>query len=149
MNRIIALNTWAALLALSAGTATGWKGLDFQYDPTYRAASGCVVAGLILGQWALTLGRAVFERKGLAWDRWVTVHHAIGVVMPLAVWAHSPVFGYGLLAVLPLCLLGSALLGTRLGTPEGMQRFVKWHVILAGLTAAMALVHIYMVIAYN
>jgi len=54
-----------------------------------------------------------------------------------------------LLAALPLSLFGTALLGTQLVSPEGMQRYFKWHVVLAGLTAAMALVHVYMVIAYN
>ena len=147
MNRGVAVSTVAGFLALSAGSLTGWSGFAGQFDPTYRAVSGIAVASLIAGQWALTLGRTVFERTGRSWDRWVQVHHLIGLVLPLAVWAHSPHFGYGLLAALPLALFASAWFGTRLSA--GQQRWLPWHVGLAGLTAAMTLVHLYMVVAYN
>ncbi len=137
------------LLVLFGSTACSWSGFEWQWDPTYRAISGIIVAGLVAGQWALTLGRVVFKRTGLTWVRWIQFHQILGLLLPFSIWAHSPSLGYGLLALLPIALLLSASIGSQLDRAAKKDRYLKWHVGLAGLSAAMALVHIYMVIAYN
>lgn len=149
MNRPLALVNGAGLAALAAGSLAGWSGLPLHLDPTARLVTGTLTAGLVAAQWALTLGRTTFQRTGRSWDRWVSTHRALGFALPAAVWAHSAHLGYGLLAVLPLSLFTSALLGSALDTEAGRRRFLTAHILLAGATAAATAVHLYMVIAYN
>ena len=141
----------AAMIMVSAAVLKmpDWELLSFQRDPLYRNWSGGIVLAMILFQWGLTLGRAVFRRKGGAWNRWVDWHLRIAVVLPVAVLAHSIAIGFGLLAMLPLALLSASYFGTRLDGAHEMDRFLRYHVILSALTLAMSLVHLHTVVWFR
>lgn len=114
----------------------------------WKIGSGLFATSLILAQWALTLGRMVFQTTGTRWQRWVNVHKWLGLFLPLALLAHALTLGYGLLAILPLTLLGATWLGAGLGASPN-PKSLRMHIILSAMTLAMMFVHIYVTTFYN
>ena len=152
MKRIVRGLGWMAGLMLIIGW---WIELDtsdalaFQRIPAYRNASGAFLLSLILFQWGLSLGRAVFQKAGSRWGRWVDWHVRISLILPWALLAHSVSLGWGLLALLPLSLLAGSHFGTLLDGPRSLRRFLAYHVGFSALTLALALVHLYSVVMYR
>lgn len=152
MKRAVRGLGWMAGLMLLIGWWAGmdtWEVLAFQRIPVYRNASGAFLLGLILFQWGLSLGRAVFQKTGSRWGRWVNWHVRISLILPWALLAHSVSLGWGLLALLPLSLLAGSHFGTLLDGPQSLQRFLAYHVGFSVLTLALALVHLYSVVMYR
>lgn len=147
--RILSLLAAVMMVTAAILKMPDWELFSFQRDPLYRNWSGSVVLAMILFQWGLTLGRAVFRKNGGAWNRWVDWHLRIAVLLPVAVLAHSISMGFGLLAVLPLALLSASYFGTRLDGAHEMDRFLRYHVILSALTLAMSLVHLHTVVWFR
>ena len=143
---------WAAGLILILGwwvEADTWEILAFQRSPVYRNTTGSFLLALILFQWGLSLGRAVFQRTGSRWGRWVDWHIRISLLLPWALVAHSVSLGWGLLALLPLSLIAGSQFGTLLDGETSLRRFLAYHVGFSALTLALALVHLYSVVMYR
>ena len=152
MKRAVRGLGWMAGGVLLIGWWTGmdtWEALAFQRIPAYRNASGAFLLSLILFQWGLSLGRAVFQKSGSRWGRWVNWHVRISLILPWALLAHSVSLGWGLLALLPLSLLAGSHFGTLLDGPQSLRRFLAYHVGFSALTLALALVHLYSVVMYR
>ncbi|MGB0510601.1 MAG: hypothetical protein ACPGGB_06735, partial [Flavobacteriales bacterium] len=72
MKRAVRGLGWMAGAVLLIGWWAGmdtWEALSFQRIPAYRNASGAFLLSLILFQWGLSLGRAVFQKTGSRWGR--------------------------------------------------------------------------------
>ncbi|MGB0171453.1 MAG: hypothetical protein ACPF8Y_05685 [Flavobacteriales bacterium] len=152
MKRAVRGLGWMAGAVLLIGWWAGmdtWEALSFQRIPAYRNASGAFLLSLILFQWGLSLGRAVFQKTGSRWGRWVNWHVRISLILPWALLAHSISLGWGLLALLPLSLLAGSHFGTLLDGPRSLRRFLAYHVGFSALTLALALVHLYSVVMYR
>lgn len=152
MKQVTRWSGWAVGLLIIAGWAVGadtWDLFAFQRDPVYRNLSGSALLALILLQWGLSLGRAIFKKTGSRWSRWVDWHVGISMLLPWALVAHSIALGWGLLALLPLSLLAGSQFGTFLEGELSMKRFLAWHVGFSALTLALALVHLYAVVMYR
>jgi hypothetical protein len=126
-----------------------WSVFEFQLNPRYRNWSGAIVMAMLVFQWGLTLGRSIFQKSGSQWGRWIDWHLRIALILPFAVLAHSVQLGWGMLGVLPLALLASGHFGTLLEGENLTKKYLPFHIILAALTMAMALVHAYSVVMYN
>ena len=144
--------TWMAAIAMALGWYCGWDQLDafrFQSDRTFRNISGLAVAGIILFQWGLTLGRTVFQRNGSQWGGWINWHLRSAIVMPLAVLVHSISLGWGLLALLPITLLATAHFGSLLEGEAAIRKHLKYHIALSAVTLALTVVHAWTVLVFN
>jgi len=131
------------------GGADDLEAFAFQQDRDFRNVSGLVVMGIILFQWGLTLGRTVFQRTGSQWGSWINWHLRSAIVLPLAVMVHSIALGWGLLALLPLCLLAAAHFGSLLEGDVALRHHLKYHIALSAATLALALVHAWTVLVFN
>jgi len=152
MKRMTRWFGWAAALVIVVGwwvEADAWDAFAFQRQPLYRNASGGLLLGLILFQWGLSLGRAVFQKTGSRWSRWVDWHLRISLLLPWALVAHSISLGWGLLALLPLSFIAGSQFGSLLDGEASIRRFLAWHVGFSALTLALAFVHLYSVVMYR
>nr|MCH1582466.1 hypothetical protein [Flavobacteriales bacterium] len=145
---ILWLTTATMLLATAVGAAE-FEAFSFQKDRDFRNISGLVTAGVILFQWCLTLGRAVFQRAGSRWDRWVRWHLRSAIALPLLLLLHSIALGWGLLALLPLALLMAGHFGTMLDDKERLKTYLPYHIALSALTLVLAIVHAITVLTFN
>ena len=87
----------------------GFIDMDFQQGDAFRNWTGSALLVSILAQWALSIGRLVYQKQGAQWDDWVEVHQALAWAVPLLALVHSLQLGYGLLGFLPLALFASLL----------------------------------------
>jgi hypothetical protein len=111
--------------------------------------TGIIIMMLVLFQWGLTLGRVIFQRTGSQWGRWIDWHLRVAILLPIAVLAHSLTLGWGLLAALPLSLLGAAHFGSLMNGHDKIKEYLPYHVGLSALTLALALVHTYTVLIFR
>lgn len=152
MRKAIRLLAWFTALIMGVAWLVGaeyWPEFAFQSDRNYRNISGLVLMGIILFQWSLTLGRTVFQRTGSQWGGWIDWHLKSALILPPAILAHSITYGWGLLALLPLVLLGSAHFGSLLQGEAAIRKNLKYHIGLSAITLALAVVHAVTVLIFN
>ena len=145
------------LTGLAAATMVlGWwfevdqmEAFLFQHNRNFRNISGLVLAGLIVFQWCLTLGRTVFQRNGSQWGRWIEWHLRSAILLPVGVVVHSISLGWGLLALLPVSLLAAAYFGSLLEGDAAIRKHLKLHIGLSALTLGLTAVHAWTVLMFN
>ena len=143
MRRLSRYLTWIAAFILVSGSILGlddWELLEFQSQDAYQVTTGIVIMVLVLFQWGLTLGRVIFQRTGSQWGRWIDWHLRSAVLLPFALLAHSLTLGWGILAALPLSLLGAAHFGSLMNGHDKIKEYLPYHVGLSALT--LSLIHI-------
>ena len=141
MRRLSRYLTWIAAFILVSGSILGlddWELLEFQSQDAYQVTTGIVIMVLVLFQWGLTLGRVIFQRTGSQWGRWIDWHLRSAVLLPFALLAHSLTLGWGILAALPLSLLGAAHFGSLMNGHDKIKEYLPYHVGLSALTLALA-----------
>jgi len=152
------MKTWTRIFILmgagllTLGTYCGpWKSwFPCTQELTWKITTGLTAAVVVGGQWALTLGRIVFQAKGVQWTKWVRVHRTLGLVLPLVVVAHAQSLGYGLLAILPLSLFATGWTGTQLRkNVSEVDGVIRWHIFLSAITLGSLATHVYMVTFYR
>lgn len=152
MRRLSRYLTWIAAFILVSGSILGlddWELLEFQSQDAYQVTTGIVIMVLVLFQWGLTLGRVIFQRTGSQWGRWIDWHLRSAVLLPFALLAHSLTLGWGILAALPLSLLGAAHFGSLMNGHDKIKEYLPYHVGLSALTLALALIHAYTVLIFR
>ena len=143
---------WGCLVALLIGTVLSKFGaidMDFQQDEAFRNWTGSVLLVSILAQWALSLGRLIYQRQGAQWDDWVEVHQALAWAVPLLALVHSVQLGYGLLGLLPLALFASLVFGSWVSLKEEGRKWLPYHLIFAAVTLAGSLIHLWRVVYFR
>lgn len=141
------------LVLIAAYVVQAWFGLAWpwlahhQDDDTYKAISGCVLAGYLGWQWWLGARRLV-DPVGA-----VRRHKLAGACAPLVLYAHAARPGYGYLLVLAAGYLSVAFVGLLHGAAMRARRvFALWfivHVATATLLLILGAYHVVIAIAYE
>lgn len=143
---------WVCLMGLLIGTVLskfGFIDVDFQQHAAFRNWTGSALLFSILAQWALSIGRLVYQKQGAQWDDWVEVHQALAWVVPLLALVHSLQLGYGLLGFLPLTLFASLVFGSWVSLKEEGRKWLPYHLIFAAVTLAGSLMHLWRVVYFR
>jgi len=143
---------WVCLMSLLIGTVLSQSGvidMGFQQGEVYRNWTGSLLLVSILAQWALSIGRLIYQKQGAQWDDWVEVHQALAWVVPLLALIHSLQLGYGLLGFLPLALFASLVFGSWLSLKEQGRKWLPYHLIFAAMTLAGSLMHLWRVVYFR
>ena len=143
---------WVCLMGLLIGTVLskfGFIDMDFQQHAVFRNWTGSALLFSILAQWALSIGRLVYQKQGAQWDDWVEVHQALAWVVPLLALVHSLQLGYGLLGFLPLTLFASLVFGSWVSLKEEGRKWLPYHLIFAAVTLAGSLMHLWRVVYFR
>jgi hypothetical protein len=143
---------WVCLMSLLIGTALSQFGLidmGFQQGEVYRNWTGSLLLVSILAQWALSIGRLIYQKQGAKWDDWVEVHQSLAWAVPLLALIHSLQLGYGLLGFLPLALFASLVFGSWVSLKEQGRKWLPYHLIFAAMTLAGSLMHIWRVVYFR
>ncbi|MGH8547961.1 MAG: hypothetical protein ACRERU_05075 [Methylococcales bacterium] len=122
-----------------------------QTDETYKRLTGFLLAGYILHQWSLSLGR----HKGQRSETKLVRHMARGAWAPLIFYIHSHQIGYAYLFLLSTVYLANVTLG--LLNPEVVGIHKRWfllgwmvvHVGLSVLLLILAGYHAFMAFYYQ
>lgn len=149
----------ALLLAYLAQAALGvyWPWLEaLQADESYRRWSGALVAAYILAQWTLAARRAQGASAKVT-GRSISRHRALGAVAPLVFYAHATHFGYAMLFALSVAYLGNAVVGLfdktwlkgQAARARYHRRWLPIHIAISCLLVGLALVHLWVVFAYQ
>lgn len=121
----------------------------WQESSVFRNWTGALLFVSLLGQWCLSIGRVVYQRRGARWDAWVEVHQALAWAVPFLALLHSLQLGYGLLGALPLVLFAAAIFGLWISLRKNGRRWLPYHLIFSALTLAGSLVHLLRVVFYR
>ena len=143
---------WVCLMGLLIGTVLSKFGvidMNFQQHAAFRNWTGSALLFSILAQWALSIGRLVYQKQGAQWDDWVEVHQALAWVVPLLALVHSLQLGYGLLGFLPLTLFASLVFGSWVSLKEEGRKWLPYHLIFAAVTLAGSLMHLWRVVYFR
>ena len=143
---------WVCLMTLLIGTVLSQFGvidMGFQQGEVYRNWTGSLLLVSILAQWALSIGRLIYQKQGAQWDDWVEVHQALAWAVPLLALIHSLQLGYGLLGFLPLSLFASLVFGSWVSLKEQGRKWLPYHLIFAAMTLAGSLMHLCRVIYFR
>ena len=151
LKRQLAL-VWTCLMGLLMGTVLSKFGvieMEFQQGEAFRNWTGSLLLVSILAQWALSIGRLVYQKQGAQWDGWVEVHQALAWAVPLLALVHSLQLGYGLLGFLPLALFASLVFGSWVSLKEQGRKWLPYHLMFAAMTLAGSLVHLWRVVYFR
>lgn len=143
---------WVCLMSLLIGTVLSQFGLidmGFQQSEVYRNWTGSLLMVSILAQWALSIGRLIYQKQGAQWNDWVEVHQALAWAVPLLALVHSLQLGYGLLGFLPLALFASLVLGSWVSLKDQGRKWLPYHLIFAAMTLAGSLMHLWRVVYFR
>ena len=143
---------WVCLMSLLIATVLSQFGvidMGFQQGEVYRNWTGSLLLVSILAQWALSIGRLIYQKQGAQWDDWVEVHQALAWAVPLLALIHSLQLGYGLLGFLPLSLFASLVFGSWVSLKEQGRKWLPYHLIFAAMTLAGSLMHLCRVIYFR
>ncbi len=143
---------WVCLMSLLIGTVLSQFGLidmGFQQSEVYRNWTGSLLLVSILAQWALSIGRLIYQKQGAQWNDWVEVHQALAWAVPLLALVHSLQLGYGLLGFLPLALFASLVLGSWVSLKDQGRKWLPYHLIFAAMTLAGSLMHLWRVVYFR
>jgi len=151
LKRQLAL-VWTCLMGLLMGTVLSKFGvieMEFQQGEAFRNWTGSLLLVSIFSQWALSIGRLVYQKQGAQWDGWVEVHQALAWAVPLLALVHSLQLGYGLLGFLPLALFASLVFGSWVSLKEQGRKWLPYHLMFAAMTLAGSLVHLWRVVYFR
>ncbi|MGB1122233.1 MAG: hypothetical protein ACPG08_01825 [Flavobacteriales bacterium] len=143
---------WGCLMSLLMGTVLSKFGvieMGFQQGEAFRNWTGSLLLVSIFAQWALSIGRLVYQKQGAQWDVWVEVHQALAWAVPLLALVHSLQLGYGLLGFLPLALFASLVFGSWVSLKEQGRKWLPYHLMFAALTLAGSLMHLWRVVYFR
>jgi ferredoxin-NADP reductase len=149
----------ALLVAYLVQAALGghWAWLEALHaEEPYRRWSGALLTVFILAQWALP-ARRVQGASPKVTARAITQHRTLGAVAPLVFYAHTTHFGYAMLFALSATYFGNAMVGlfdkTWIKSQTARARYNRgWlpvHIAFSCLLIGLALVHIWVVFAYQ
>ena len=151
----LGLATFSAFLLGVWQQETGrlFAGLEaLQSNELYRAASGCVLAGIIAYQWYLSWLRWKRSPKAkLHLER----HRLLGALSPLVFFFHATHLGYAYLLWLTVAFLANHLLGclhpsfVRWSSANYTKFWMVSHILFSCLVAFLALGHIYVAGLYT
>lgn len=143
---------WACLGIVILGTVwtqiSGWE-WDVQQRPEVRNWTGAFLLLALLAQWALSIGRIVYQAQGARWDSWVVVHQSLAWLVPFLMLSHFLHLGYGMLALLPLTMFGAMIAGLWVSLKADGRKWLPYHLVLSAISLAGSLVHLWRVVCYR
>lgn len=121
-------------------------------QPTYKVATGSLLAVLILFQWSLVIFRG---RSAVSLKRFMVWHYWVGALAPILLVAHALSAGYGYQVILTAVFLGNCMLG--LLSPRVAERKAKgwaklWlplHIVASISLVALVIIHVVVVTRYH
>ena len=138
-----------SVLIVTVLSQVGLIDMGFQQSEVYRNWTGSLLLVSILAQWALSIGRLIYQKQGAQWNDWVEVHQALAWAVPLLALVHSLQLGYGLLGFLPLALFASLVLGSWVSLKDQGRKWLPYHLIFAAMTLAGSLMHLWRVVYFR
>jgi len=160
--RTYAEQRWASVGLWLAGAWGVWALLptsevwaEWQSHIVWRTATGLLLAGVIVWQWAFPSlrGRGLFgsARRLELW------HRAVGALSPVALLLHQRDLAHGLLTFLSVLFVSNAVLGcldkTCISEPSLRERYMRFwlpmHVSISCVVTILGIWHVIMVIAYR
>ena len=120
--------------------------------PTYKVATGSLLAVLILVQWSLVILR---RQPSVSLKRLMVWHYWVGALAPIPLVAHASSAGYGYQVALTAVFLGNCMLGLlspRVAERKGQGWAKLWlplHIVGSISLVALVIIHVVVVTRYH
>lgn len=128
---------------------------SLQQIELYKKWSGLVLLIFILSQWYLSIMRMNKDFNANKKTLFLNIHKWIGVILPIAFYAHSTNIGFGVLMLLSIVFYINLAIGL-INTDDILSKHPKFfniwlilHILFSVAVLIISFIHIWLVFYYN